>query len=73
MNSLSQTIPYHFASNINKLAQLANGDVLALVNDDVILDMNSLDSGLSCLLNDISTLCVGSLLRFQMADFSTQE
>ena len=56
--------PYHFASNINELAQLANGDILALVNDDVILDMNSLDSGLSCLLDDISTLCVGSLLRF---------
>ena len=62
--SIANRIPYHFASNINKLAQLANGDVLALVNDDVILDMNSLDSGLSCLLDDISTLCVGSLLRF---------
>ena len=62
--SIANRIPYHFASNINKLAQLANGDVLALVNDDVTLDMNSLDSGLSCLLDDISTLCVGSLLRF---------
>ena len=62
--SIANRSPYHFASNINKLAQLANGDVLALVNDDVILDMNSLDSGLSCLLDDISTLCVGSLLRF---------
>ena len=62
--SIANRIPYHFASNINELAQLANGDVLALVNDDVILDMNSLDSGLSCLLDDISTLCVGSLLRF---------
>ena len=62
--SIANRTPYHFASNINELAQLANGDVLALVNDDVILDMNSLDSGLSCLLDDISTLCVGSLLRF---------
>ena len=62
--SIANRIPYHFASNINKLAELANGDVLALVNDDVMLDMNSLDSGLSCLLDDISTLCVGSLLRF---------
>ena len=62
--SIANRYPYHFASNINKLAQLANGEVLALINDDVILDMNSLDSGLSCLLDDISTLCVGSLLRF---------
>ena len=62
--SIANRIPYHFASNINKLAQLADGEVLALINDDVILDMNSLDSGLSCLLDDISTLCVGSLLRF---------
>ena len=62
--SIANRIPYHFSSNINQLAQLANGDILALINDDVILDMNSLDSGLSCLLDDISTLCVGSLLRF---------
>ena len=61
--SIAKRIPYHFASNINELANLANGDVLAFVNDDVILDRNSLDSGLSCLLDDISTLCVGSLLR----------
>ena len=61
--TIAKRIPYHFASNINQLAQLANGDVLALVNDDVTLDKNSLDSGLSCLLDDISTLCVGSLLR----------
>ena len=62
--SIANRIPYHFSSNINQLSQLANGDILALINDDVILDMNSLDSGLSCLLDDISTLCVGSLLRF---------
>ena len=61
--SIAKRIPYHFASNINELSNLAKGDVLAFVNDDVILDRNSLDSGLSCLLDDISTLCVGSLLR----------
>ena len=61
--SIAKRIPYHFASNINELANLAKGDVLAFVNDDVIWDRNSLDSGLSCLLDDISTLCVGSLLR----------
>ena len=54
---------YHYASNMNQLAHHANGDVLALINDDVRLDANSLDSGLSCLLDDSSTLCVGALLR----------
>ena len=60
---IAQRNPYHFASNMNQLAQNANGDVLAIVNDDLILDQGSLDAGLSCLLNDISTLCVGALLR----------
>ena len=60
---IAQRVPYHFASNMNQLAQHANGDVLAFINDDVILDQGSLDAGLSCLLNDISTLCVGGLLR----------
>ena len=54
---------YHFASNMNQLAHHANGEVLAFVNDDVILDKNSLDSGLSCLMDDVSTLSVGGLLR----------
>ena len=61
--TVARRIPYHFASNMNQLAQLASGEVLAFINDDLNLDSNSLDSGLSCLLNDISTLCVGSLLR----------
>ena len=60
---VAQRNPYHFASNMNQLAQNANGDVLAIVNDDLILDQGSLDAGISCLSNDISTLCVGALLR----------
>ena len=60
---IAQRDPYHFASNMNRLAQNANGDVLAFVNDDLILDQGSLDAGLSCLSNNISTLCVGALLR----------
>ena len=60
---IAQRHPYHFAGNMNQLAKHANGDVLAFLNDDLILDNGSLDSGLSCLLNDASTLCVGALLR----------
>ena len=29
--------PYHFASNMNDLAEKANGDLLLLINDDVFL------------------------------------
>ena len=39
--------PYHFASNMNALAEKANGDVLLLINDDVLLDAHSVDAGLS--------------------------
>ena len=60
---IAQRDPYHFASNMNQLAQHANGDVLAFVNDDLILDEGSLDAGLLCLINNTSTLCVGALLR----------
>ena len=60
---IAQRVHYHFASNMNQLAQHANGDVLAFMNDDLILDQGSLDAGLSCLLKNISTICVGALLR----------
>ena len=60
---IAQRDPYHFASNMNQLAHHANGEVLAFVNDDVILDSGSLDAGLLCLLDEASTLCVGALLR----------
>ena len=46
---IAQRDPYHFASNMNQLAHHANGEVLAFVNDDVVLDSGSLDAGLSCL------------------------
>ena len=47
---IAQRETYHFAGNMNQLAKHANGDVLAFLNDDLILDNGSLDSGLSCLL-----------------------
>ena len=60
---IAQRDRYHFASNMNQLAHHANGDVLAFINDDVILDSGSLDAGMLCLLHDSTTLCVGALLR----------
>lgn len=55
--------PYHFASNMNALAEKANGEVLLLINDDVFLDENSIDAALSCLIADPSTGLVGARLR----------
>ncbi|WP_115131518.1 glycosyltransferase [Synechococcus sp. N26] len=54
--------PYHFASNMNSLAEKANGEVLLLINDDVILDSHSLDAALSCLSDQPKTGLVGARL-----------
>ena len=54
---------YHFSSNMNALADKANGEVLLLINDDVLLDANSVDAAMSCLINYPSTGLVGARLR----------
>ena len=60
---IAQREPYHFAKNMNQLASNANGDLLAFVNDDILLDTNCLDAGMSCLSEAPSTLLVGAMLR----------
>ena len=55
--------PYHFASNMNALAEKANGEVLLLINDDVLLDGNSVDAALNCLSANSSTGLIGARLR----------
>ena len=48
---------------MNALAEKANGDVLLLINDDVLLDAHSVDAGLSCLSDHPNTGMVGARLR----------
>ena len=60
---IANRAPYHFASNMNALADKANGDVLLLINDDVLLDTNSVDAALSCLSDHPDTGLVGARLR----------
>ena len=36
--NIAQRDTYHFASNMNALADKATGEVLLLINDDVVLD-----------------------------------
>ncbi|QNJ18462.1 glycosyl transferase 2 family protein [Synechococcus sp. A18-25c] len=55
--------PYHFASNMNELADKANGEVLLLINDDVVLDHNSIDAALDCHDEQPNTGLVGARLR----------
>lgn len=61
---VTQREPYHFARNMNALARQATGDVLALLNDDLILDPGALDRGLSCLLSKPEVALVGGRLRY---------
>lgn len=53
---------YHFATNANALARLAAGEVLALLNDDIVLDPGALDAALRPL-DDPSVAVVGGRLR----------
>ena len=60
---IAQRKDYHFAKNINSLSELANGDLLLLINDDIILDENSIDSAISCLEIEPKAGIVGARLR----------
>ena len=60
---IAQRLPYHFASNLNGLADLANGEFLLLINDDVILDKKSIDEAIECLINEPQAGIVGGRLR----------
>lgn len=55
--------PYHFASNMNDLAEKATGELLLFINDDVFLDADSVDAALSCLNNHPGSGLVGARLR----------
>ena len=60
---IAQKDPYHFASNMNALAEKANGDLLLIINDDVILDSGSIDGAIQCLESSPDIGLVGARLR----------
>ena len=60
---IAQRDRYHFATNMNSLAEKANGELLLLINDDVTLDPSSLDIAITCLESHIKTGLVGGRLR----------
>tara|TARA_E500000331_G_scaffold286089_1_gene280770 strand:+ start:280 stop:1146 length:867 start_codon:yes stop_codon:yes gene_type:complete len=56
---------YHFATNMNSLARLAFGDILLIINDDIVLDKNSIDYGIHELINNTKVGLVTGKLRYQ--------
>ena len=60
---IAQRDHYHFAKNINNLARKANGEFLLIINDDVILDNESIDKAIECLLKEPKAGLVGGRLR----------
>ena len=60
---IAQRDPYHFASNMNGLADKARGDELLFINDDLVLDCSSIDAALVCLNSSNDIGIVGSRLR----------
>ncbi len=55
--------PYHFASNMNALAEQASGEVVVLLNDDLVIDSGSLDRALQVLTGHRDIGLVGGRLR----------
>tara|TARA_Y100001968_G_scaffold252575_1_gene238100 strand:- start:1177 stop:2082 length:906 start_codon:yes stop_codon:yes gene_type:complete len=60
---IAQKDPYHFATNINNLAEKASGDIFLIINDDIILDHNSIDQGIETLNNQSNIGLIGANLR----------
>ena len=55
---------YHFARNMNKLANYSKGENLLFINDDVILDKKSVINGLECFSIGNNVGLVGGRLRY---------
>jgi GT2 family glycosyltransferase len=60
---IAQRTPYHFATNMNGLADKATGTDLLLINDDVVLDPGSVDAALRSLQANPDAGLVGARLR----------
>ena len=56
---------YHFATNINSLSKQAIGEILLIINDDIIIDNNSIDYAINQLLNNDKIGLVTGKLRYK--------
>jgi hypothetical protein len=58
----AQRIPYHFSSNVNRLAERACGELLLLANDDLIFGPGSIEHSTRALKEHSNTGIVGAKL-----------
>ncbi len=56
---------YHFATNMNSLASKACGDILLIINDDIVLDKYSIDYAIDELMNNSKVGLVTGKLRYK--------
>lgn len=56
---------YHFATNMNSLASQAFGEILLIINDDIVLDKNSIDNAIHKLMNNSKIGLVTGQLRYK--------
>ncbi len=61
--NIAQKEKYNFARNINSLARKSKGRLILIINDDVILDSNSIDNAIKCLKENKNSGLIGSRLR----------
>tara|TARA_Y100001968_G_C19346704_1_gene712445 strand:- start:128 stop:991 length:864 start_codon:yes stop_codon:yes gene_type:complete len=62
---ISERKKYHFARNINSLAKHAIGEIILIINDDIILDSNSIDYAINQLMNNSNVGLVTGKLRYR--------
>ncbi|WP_269614503.1 glycosyltransferase [Prochlorococcus marinus] len=56
---------YNFATNMNSLASQACGEILLIINDDIVLDKNSIDNAIHKLINNSKVGLVTGQLRYK--------
>ena len=62
---IAQRNKYHFARNFNSLAKKASGEILLIINDDIILDDGSIDAGIELLKSNSKIGIVSGNLRYK--------
>ena len=62
--NIVQRDKYHFATNINSLSRKAIGEILLIINDDIILDPDSIDNAIDCIKNQKNVGLVAGNLRY---------
>ena len=62
---VAQRAKYHFAKNMNSLARKASGEILLIINDDIILDSYSIDNGINALKKQNNIGLIAGNLRYK--------